>query len=277
MDINRGNPSDTLLDQLDQLSRNSTNGSRQLVFLLLNKAETLPSSQRTEVKRVCLEQHEDRFRDVVLVSALQLNESEDEEPLDALDIAMQRMRSAYKARDPFKENISAELSPQNYQLDISGNVYDVPTSSDFELASREQLADMVESVSAERHVLLAWQFQRNTLQLREDWQTTLSMLDQALKSALSESSRVGDGHDATKRKETALKAIEKARIDTLKLVRGIFQEIPDEIVVKDQRIEKGGLWRADRVHYQVRVYLDKAHQYKAHHVMDNHDNWRRIL
>ena len=52
MDINKGNPSDTLLDQLDQLSQNSTNGSRQLVFLLLNKAEALSPSQRTEVKRV---------------------------------------------------------------------------------------------------------------------------------------------------------------------------------------------------------------------------------
>ena len=59
------------------------------------------------------------------------------------------------------------------------------------------------------------------------------MLDQALKSALSKSSRVGDGHDATKRKETALKTIEKARNDTLKLVREIFQEIPDEIVEKN--------------------------------------------
>lgn len=270
-DINKGNPSETLLDQLERLSQNSTNEARQPVFLLLNKAEALPPSQRTAVKRDCKERHGDQFRDVVLVSALQLNESEDEEPLDALDIAMERIRSAYKARDSFKENISADLSPQSYRLDISGNVYDVPTSSDFELASREQLADMVESVSAERQVLLERQFKRNTLQLRKDWQTTLSMLDQALKSALSDSSWSGDGNDETKRKEIALEAIEKARIDTLKLVRDIFQDIPDEMVKKDQRFEEGGFWSDDRVHYQVRVYLDRAH-----HVMDNHDNWHRI-
>lgn len=270
-DINKGNPSETLLDQLERLSQNSTNEARQPVFLLLNKAEALPPSQRIAVMRDCKERHGDQFRDVVLVSALQLNESEDEEPLDALDIAMQRIRSAYKARDSFKENISADLSPQSYRLDISGNVYDVPTSSDFELASREQLADMVESVSAERQVLLERQFKRNTLQLRKDWQTTLSMLDQALKSALSDSSWSGDGNDETKRKEIALEAIEKVRIDTLKLVREIFQDIPDEMVKKDQRFEEGGFWSNDRVHYQVRVYLDRAH-----HVMDNHDNWHRI-
>ena len=272
LDINKGNPSETLLGQLERLSQNSTNEARQPVFLLLNKAEALPPSQRTEVKRVCLEQHEDRFRDAVLVSALQLNEneSEDEEPLDALDSAMQRIRSAYKKRDSFKENISAKLTPQSYRLDISGNVYDVPTSSDFELASRGQLADMVKSVSAERHVLLERQFKRNTLQLRKDWKTTLSMLDQALKSALSDSSWSGNGNDETKRRQTALEAIAKARIDTLWLVREIFQDIPDEMVKKDQRQEYG-FWSGYVYYYQVRIYLDRAH-----HVMDNHDNWRRI-
>ena len=267
MDINKGNLSDTLLDQLDQLSQNSANGSRQHLFLLLNKAEEKP--QRTEVKRECLEQHGDRFRDVVLVSALQLNEYE--EPLYALDSAMQRMRSAYKAQNSFKANISATLTPQSYRFNISENVYDVPISSDFELASRVQLANMVESVSAERHILLARQFQRNTLQLREDWQTTLSMLDHALKRALSESSRIREGHDETKRRETALEAIEKAKYDTLNLVRAIFQEIPDEIVKKDQRLEDG-FW-SERVHYQVRIYLDEAHLVN---VMNFHDNWHRI-
>ena len=132
--------------------------------------------------------HGDRFRDIVLVSALQLNEAEDEEPLDALDSVMQRMRSAYKARDSFQENILAKLTAQSYQLDIRGNVYDVSVSSDFELASREQLAEMVKNVAAERYVLLEQQFQRHTLQLREDWQTTLSELDLALKRAIDKSS-----------------------------------------------------------------------------------------
>ena len=182
MDANKGNPSNTLLDQLDRISQNSTNESRQPVFLLLNKAEGLPPSQRTEVKRVCEELHDERFRDVVLVSALQLSEAEDEASLDPLDIAMQRMRSAYEERQSFRENISAKRTIQSYRLDISGNVYDVPVSSNSGLASRKQLAEMVKQVSAERHVLLEQQFERNTLQLREDWQTTLSDLEKALRA-----------------------------------------------------------------------------------------------
>ena len=223
MDANKGNPADTLLNQLSRLSQNSANESRYPIFLLLNKAEDLPPSQRREVKRFCKENHGDRFRDVVLVSALQLNEAEDEEPLDALDSVMQRMRSAYKARDSFQENISAKLTTHSYQIDISGNVYDVPASSDSELASREQLAEMVKNVAAERYVLLEQQFQRHTLQLREDWQTTLSELDLALKRAIDKSSRFGDDHYETKRKKNALEAIEKAKNGTLSLVRSLFK------------------------------------------------------
>ena len=270
MDANKGNPADKLLNQLSRLSQNSANESRQPIFLLLNKAEDLPPSQRREAKRFCKENHGDRFRDVVLVSALQLNEAEDEEPLDALDSAMQRMRSAYKARDSFQENILAKLTAQSYQIDISGNVYDVPASSDSELASREQLAEMVKNVAAERYVLLEQQFQRHTLQLREDWQTTLSELDLALKRAIDKSSRFGDDHYETKRKKNALEAIEKAKNNTLSLVIDIFRDIPDEIVAKNQRTEEGG-W-SNTEYYQVRVYLDKASD-----SMDIHDNWRRIL
>ena len=270
MDAKKGNPSDTLLDQLDRLSQNSTNESRQPVFLLLNKADDLSPSQRREVEHVCEKLHSDRFRDAVLVSALQLNEAEDQEPLDVLDSVMQRMRSAYKARQPFRENISAELTPQSYRFDVSGNVYDVSASSDFELASREQLAEMVKNVAAERHVLLEQQFQRHTLQLREDWQTMLSELDIALKRAIDKSSGGGESHGEIRRRENALEAIEKAKNDTLTLVIEIFRDIPYEIVTKNQRTEKKLL--SSTVYYQVRVYLDKASD-----VMDVHDNWRRIF
>ena len=269
MDANKGNPADTLLNQLCRLSQKSPNESRQPIFLLLNKAENLPPSQRREVKRFCKREHGDRFRDVVLVSALQLNEAKDEEPLDALDSAMQRMRSAYKARDSFQESISAKLTAQSYRFDISGNVYDVPTSSDFELASREQLAEMVKNVAAERHVLLEQQFQRHTLQLRADWQTTLSELDVVLKRAMDQSSGGGDSHHE-KRKETALEAIEKAKIDTLNLVIDTFQEISAKIVAKGQRTEKR-FW-SNTEYYQVRIYLGKASG-----ELKGHDNWRRIF
>ena len=269
MDANKGNPADTLLNQLSQLSQNSTNEYRQPVFLLINKAEDLSPSQRREVKHFCKEEHGDRFSDVVLVSALELNKVENDDPLGVLDSVMQRMRYAYKARDSFQENISAKLTAQSYQIDISGNVYDVSASSDFELASREQLAEMVKNVAAERHVLLEQQFQRHTLQLREDWQTMLSELDLSLKRALSESSRLAAGHNK-KLKETTLKAIEKVESDTLTLVIDIFQEISYEIVDWNERTEKGILW--DTEYYQVHVSLNKASD-----AMDVHDNWSRIL
>ena len=96
-----------------------------------------------------------------------------------------------------------------------------------------------------------------------------------MERALSESSRVGDGHDETKRRETALEAIENAKNETLKLVGAIFHEIPDQIIVKNQQIveKKGFLSDDHRTHYHVRIYLDQAH---LTNVMNFHDNWRRI-
>lgn len=259
MDANKGNPSSTLLDQLDRISQNSTNESRLPVFLLLNKAEGLPPSQRAEVKRVCEELHSKRFRDVVLVSALQLSDAEDEGAVDPLDIAMQRMRSAYERRQSFQENISAERTIRSYRLDISGNVYDMPMG----LASRKQLAEMVNQVSTERHALLEQQFERHTLQLREGWQTTLSDLEEALSASAGD----GDG-DETRHTETALESIEKAKYDTLYLVNEIFSDIPSEITFKSQRIEKGIF--SDTVYHQI-CYLNEAID-----AMDKHDYWHSI-
>ena len=152
-------------------------------------------------------------------------------------------------------------------MDINGNVYEAPASSDSGLASREQLYEMVQSVSAERHVLLERQFQRKTTQLREEWQQTVSELDKILKKGLKEAYGVSDGTDDIKSK--ALETIDKAKFDIIELFSGICKEVFDEMVTKDQRLEER-FW-SDRTFYQIHVRLDKARE-----VAKNHDNWARI-
>ena len=205
MDARKGNPTDSLLKQLDRLQQSTEDESRPPMFLLLNKAEELPPTQRTEVKSECETRHEDRFRDVTLISALQLNDSDDAVSLDALQTTTRQIRKWIMRRDPFETlisaaKVSAETGTAIYRMDINGNVYEAPASSDSGLASREQLYEMVRSVSVERHILLGRQFQRKTSQLREDWQKTLSNLDYELKLALREYPGVGDGTDDIKSK-----------------------------------------------------------------------------
>lgn len=293
-DANKGNPTTSLLKRLDRLQQDTEAESSPPMFLLLNKAEGLPPTHRAEVKNFCETRHGDRFRDVTLTSALQLNDSDDAVPFDALQMATRQIRDALMRREPFEALISAKVRAETgteiYRMDINGNVYEASTSSDSGLASREQLYEMVRSVSAERHVLLERQFQRKTTQLRKEWQQTDSELDKVLKKALRESRGAGDDTDDIKSK--ALEEIDHAKIEIIDLVREIFEDANNEIVTASDHKEKGlvpdFLERLllvtvpvrfprvkgrilDRTFYLISVRIEAVHKIAA-----DHDNWNRI-
>ena len=294
IDANKGNPTTSLLKRLDRLQQREEDKSRPPMFLLLNKAEGLPPSQRAAVKNFCETQHGDRFRDVTLTSALQLNDSDDAVPLDTLQTTTRQIRDALMRRDPFEALISAKISAETgteiYRMDINGNVYEASISSDSGLSSLEQLYEMVRSVSAERHILLERQFQRKTTRLREELQQTVSELDKVLKKALRESRGVGDGTGDIK--SEALAEIDNAKIEIIDLVREIFEDATDEIVTVSDRKEKGIfsdlLERTLPVTVPVRVprkkgrildstfYLINVHIDTVHKITADHDHWDRI-
>ena len=271
MDARKGNLTKSLLEQLDRIQQSTEDEPCPPMFLLLNMAEELPPTDRTEVKSECKTRYGDLFRDVTLISALQLNDSDDAAPLDALQTATRQIGTAIMNRDPFETLISAKVIAETgetaYRIDIDGNVYEAPALSDSNPAFREQLHQMVKSVLAERHVLLERQFQRKTSQLRDHWQKTLSNLDYELKLALRDNTGVNEGVDGTKNK--ALEGIENAKIKIIDLVREVLEEVTDEIVTKDQRIGNG-FW-SDPTFYQLNVHL-----YKACKIVADHENWDRI-
>lgn len=295
MDTRKGNPTKSLLKQLDRLQQSMEDESSPPMFLLLNKAEELPPTQRTEVKSECKARNGDRFRDITLISAKWLlKDSDDAAPLDALQTATRQIRDAIMRRDTFEALISAKVSAETgtaiYRMDINGNVYEAPASSDSGLASREQLYEMVRSVSAERHVLLERQFQRKTTQLQKEWQQTVSELDKVLKKELRESHGGGDGTDDIKSK--ALKEIDNAKSRIIDRIHEIFEDTVDGIVTVSKRKGKGMITDLiertlpvpvpvrfprekgrilDSTFYQIHVCLDKMYN-----VADDHDHWNHI-
>jgi len=291
-DAHKGNPTTSLLKRLDRLQQSMEDESCPPMFLLLNKAEGLPPTQRTEVKSFCETRHGDRFRDVTPISASQLSGSDDAAPLDALQTVTRQIRGALMRRDPFEALISAkvisETGTEIFRMDINGNVYEASTSSDSGLASLEQLYEMVRSVSAERHVLLERQFQRKTTQLREEWQQTVSSLDKVLKKTLRQSREAGIDDIKSK----ALDVIDNAKIEIIDLVREIFEDATDKIVTTSDRTDKGLvsdlLERALPVTVPVRVprkkgrildstfYLINVRIDMVHKIAADHDHWDRI-
>ena len=214
-DATKGNPTKSLLERLNRLEQGTSDDAHTPMFLLLNKAEELAPSERTEVKKWCEDRYGDRFRAVFLVSACQLQETHDTAPLEALGLAAQRIRDAFMSRSQFTERISADViaasEHSGYRLDVSGNVYEVAVT-DHDLASRGQLADMVRSTSSERHVILERRFQRKVAQLGKDWKDTVA----ALSDRLNDARRALEEQGATPvgdQKSVALEEIEDAKFE----------------------------------------------------------------
>ena len=259
MDARKGNPSKTLLEQLDRM-RNARrrNESDPPAFLLLNKAESIPPSQRSEVKSVCEKQYDERFRKVTPVSALRLNDADDTASLDGLEVVTRRIRGALARQESFETRISAMVvtnrAQPNYRVDIDGNVFEADVSLDGDLASREHLAVMVRAVDSERHALLKTRFERRTAQLRTDWLSVASAVDGLCKRAAHMSSGTGTGSD--KRGHEALQEIDNAKRGILERVGRIFNDAVEEAVYTGQT-EKPGFW--SKTIYHIDLDLDKPH------------------
>ena len=270
-DARKGNPSKTLLEQMSRLRSTRRNESGPPAFLLLNKAELLPPSERNEVKSECEKQYSERFRSVNIVSALRLNDVDDMEPLRSLETTTGRIRAALSRQESFEARISAKVVTQqgqaNYRIDIDGNEYEASVSSEVDLASREELAAMVRSVASERHALLATQFRRRTSELRRDWLKVASGLDGLCRRAAM--ARAGAGNATDGHGKDALTAIDDAKDGILEQVDEIFGNVAEEAVSKETT-EKPGFW-SDKTVYHVDVRVDKAYD-----VVATHDHWGKI-
>ena len=270
-DATSGNPTKSLLEQVDRLQQGTSDDAHTPTFLLLNKAEELAPSERTEVKKWCEHRYGDRFRAVFLVSALQLQETHDTAPLEALGLAAQRIRDAFMSRSQFKERISADViatsEHSGYRLDVSGNVYDVAVS-DHDLASRGQLADMVRSVSSERHVILETRFRRKAAQLGKAWKDMVSVLSGELNDArrtLEEQGTTIVGEEKNKEKNVALEEIEDTKNNLILCIRTILDDAIDNVFQKDER------WSDDRLFYRVEVDLDRMTT-----IAKEHERWHDV-
>ena len=84
MDASKGNPSKTLLEQLQRLQQSRAGDRQKPMFLLLNKAEGLPPSQRARVSKENGEKYQALFRVVAPISAKLLMNQEVEEGLMSL-------------------------------------------------------------------------------------------------------------------------------------------------------------------------------------------------
>ena len=91
MDASTGNPSKRLLEQLQRMQQSPAADRQKPMFLLINKAEEKPPTQRAMMRNENKEKYQALFRDVVLISAKLLMNQEDEEGLKSLSTLRSEM------------------------------------------------------------------------------------------------------------------------------------------------------------------------------------------
>lgn len=238
MDAHKGNPSDSLLKQLDRLDQVASRGGRRPVFLLINKADVKSPSERDRMMKDCKAKHGDRFKEVVVVSAKKLLQPDPlREPLKALDTATRKARGAWMSQTTVDVSISAGANgdPANlsYRIEIDGNWFDVPSSDG--LASRQELSEIVQRVSADRHSLFGERLQETADQLKAEWATTLSLLDDYLNHA-NTTERKPENLDTS---QAALDEIDDFKTNIVKCVDEIFEDAGYVIGFSKHRVLEG--------------------------------------
>ena len=269
MDVRKGDLSKTLLEKLDRLENTRRNEPGPPAFLLLNWADRKPPNERNEVKKDSEKNYGERFRNVALVSAKLLIDTDEPGPLDAVETTTRRIRASLSRQESFDAKISAkvvtERGQENYRMDIDGNVFEASLPSDGELASREQLVAMVRSVASERHALLKTQFRRRKSQFRKDWMSIAYELDSLCKRAAKTSTRADDATDAGG--QEALKTIDEFKRQILELVDCIFHDVAKEGISTGEY----PALLSDETFYYIDVRVDEAFD-----LAEKHDYWDKV-
>lgn len=189
MDIQKGNPSRPLLEQLEKIRGDS---GEKPAFLLINQADKQKSkTARKNIKKRNQEKYKRLFLRTELISSLELLDPSEKEILVSLDKQIDRAKRAIFARRSFAMNMSASLQRINkkayFTIDIDRVVKTLSVTSYVDLASREVLVDMVEEIVKKRRPLLEKQKKRNFLMFQELWKFVLEKTKKILQELSQDS------------------------------------------------------------------------------------------
>jgi tRNA U34 5-carboxymethylaminomethyl modifying GTPase MnmE/TrmE len=234
LDANKGNPSAPLIEQIKVMRSTAEKTSLRPAFLLINKADLKPRSERAALKKKNERIYSGLFNQIELVSAVELAHGTDEPVLASVRAHFGRIERAIRSRQNIESTLSA-AKDQNlgtYQLAVDGNAMSLPVVSREDLATREDLKSMVERVCEERIPLLANRSRREIESLRDRWKETLSEIRRWLKHSMSEAS-ADDPNDSLS------VHINDVRNETRGILSDIFKDASEEMFFPDVEVKKG--------------------------------------
>lgn len=193
LDANKGNPSAPLVEQIKVIRGTGEKMPPRPVFLLVNKAELKPRSERSALKKKNERSYLGLFKQIELVSALELSKAPDEPVLASVRSHFARIEKAIRSRQNIESVLSAskDQTSGTYQVVVDGNPWPLPAAAREDLATREDLKSMLEQVRLDRIPLLADRLRREISSLRDDWKDTLNELRRWLNHQMPEVPVVG--------------------------------------------------------------------------------------
>lgn len=248
LDIACGNPTATLMKQCELVRAEEDELSQRPIFLLINKAETKPPSERAKIqKRCCTKEFSGRFRGVHLVSARELASGSDEPFLELLRRHFEGIERSIRRRErfDFSLNASKHESQGAYEVFLDGGSNSLPVAATADLATREDLVAMVEQVSRERIPLLAARFKRETDSLRIEWTRIVKKLSGWLEKRHAEAPKSRNAG------EWLSDSIASTRTSVEEAVVEILKDASEAILSPAHELQKGIIF--DDHHYRISI------------------------
>ena len=210
-DVNKGNPSATLLEQLERIRTAEGQPREQPAYLLLNQAAKKQSPrERKAILEANKKLHGADFRRCLLVDSKALARAPEQPAIDAVRRELASAERAIHRRADFEVTISGgrargALGKPVYSVAATGpgegsceNTQELPFFPNEDLATRDELLLIVAEVLADKHKLVDRRLKHRQRELKSAWKQRLQAVEALVKDALAARATSGDGVDAAK-------------------------------------------------------------------------------
>ena len=186
VDVRKGNPNNQLLTQLDRLRADAVSSDQQTpAFLVINQADRQPSlTALRKLQENIQSKHGELFREILLVSSLNLSEVEGNSIFLNLLGNYERIKDAIRHRREFDvrligRRIANDVDPA-YEVSVDGHREQLCVQPDDHLATRADLEKILSSLMSERKQLISRKQARESVELRKCWKSTLNQVSRDL-------------------------------------------------------------------------------------------------
>lgn len=279
-DIEKGNPSATLLQKLDELRKRARGGQAPPAYLLLNKAALKRSPKvRAEMLTENRRLHADLFEEVLLVDSLELAQAQEAPALSLVEQVHKSIVAGIQRRANFEVTLVGERARGSagraaYLVRTEGRTEELGFFPTDDLARRADLLALVGRVGARRQELLEQRLRNDEAGLQSTWKDVLGELRKALGELLESTAGDREGQEDSPfvRLSAVCRDCEEALFE---IVAEHYDEVLQECIWVGVRLDEG-VFITD-TYYQLRLKNPSRQEEKVGRGKDTWNAVQRVV